>query len=170
MSKPKTDFTPEQNLCIHSHGGTLLVSAAAGSGKTTVLVQRIIARITDPDNPVDIDRLLVVTFTRAAAAEMKHRLASKLSELIAQNPGDLRLQRQQLLLPRAAIETVDSFCGRLVRENFHLLDIPPQFRVGDEQQLSLLKKEALTEVLGEFYAACDPDFQFFSHYLSSLDF
>ncbi|MBP3434783.1 MAG: helicase-exonuclease AddAB subunit AddA [Clostridia bacterium] len=166
MSKPKTDFTPEQNLCIHSHGGTLLVSAAAGSGKTTVLVQRIIARITDPDNPVDIDRLLVVTFTRAAAAEMKHRLASKLSELIAQNPGDLRLQRQQLLLPRAAIETVDSFCGRLVRENFHLLDIPPQFRVGDEQQLSLLKKEALTEVLGEFYAVGDPDFRELASMLS----
>lgn len=166
MSEKKTKFTAEQQLCIDSHGGTLLVSAAAGSGKTTVLVQRIIARITDTENPVDIDRLLVVTFTRAAAAEMKHRLASKLSELIAQHPDDLRLQRQQLLLPRAAIETVDSFCGRLVRENFHLLDIPPQFRVGDEQQLSLLKKEALTEVLGEFYADGNPDFRELASMLS----
>ena len=166
MSEKKTDFTAEQQLCIHSHGGTLLVSAAAGSGKTTVLVQRIIARITDKEHPVDIDRLLVVTFTRAAAAEMKHRLASKLSELIALHPDDLRLQKQQLLLPRAAIETVDSFCGRLVRENFHLLDIPPQFRVGDEQQLSLIKKDALTEVLGEFYAAGDPDFRELASMLS----
>lgn len=164
MSKP--NFTPEQEQCIHSHGGTLLVSAAAGSGKTTVLVQRIIARLTDPVHPVDIDRLLIVTFTRAAAAEMKHRLASKLSELIAANPHDLRLQRQQLLLPRAAIETVDSFCGRLVRENFHLLDIPPQFRVGDEQQLSLIKTEALSEVIGECYAENDSDFRELASMLS----
>ncbi len=167
MSNSKTKFTPAQELCIHSHGGTLLVSAAAGSGKTTVLVQRIIERITNSEHPVDIDRLLVVTFTRAAAAEMKHRLAKKLSELIAQHPDDLRLQRQQLLLPRASIETVDSFCGRLVRENFHLLDIPPQFRVGDEQQLSLLKKEALDEVLGEFYAEGDADFRELAAMLSN---
>ena len=166
MSK-KTRFTPEQELCIRSHGGTLLVSAAAGSGKTTVLVQRILARITDEEHPVDIDRLLIVTFTRTAAAEMKHRLASKLSELIAEHPDDLRLQRQQLLLPHASIETVDSFCGRLVRENFHLLDIPPQFRVGDAQQLSLLKKEALTEVLAEFYSAGDPDFRELASMLSN---
>ncbi len=159
-------WTPAQQQCINSHGGTLLVSAAAGSGKTSVLVQRIITRITDNEHPVDIDRLLVVTFTRAAAAEMKQRLASELSKLIAADPNDLHLQRQQLLLPRAAIETVDSFCGQLVRENFHLLEIPPQFRVGDAQQLALLKHEAMTEVLGEFYAAGDPDFKELASMLS----
>ncbi len=157
MSEEK-HWTPEQQQCIYSHGGTLLVSAAAGSGKTAVLVQRIIERITDPEHPVDIDRLLVVTFTVAAAAEMKNRLAEKLAECVQQNPHDLRLQRQQLLLPNAAISTVDGFCVNLVRENFHQLDISPQFRIADEGQLALLKKEALTEALDECFAAHDPDF------------
>ncbi len=163
----KTKWTPEQEQCIYCHDGTLLVSAAAGSGKTSVLVQRIIERITSKENPLDVDRLLVVTFTRAAAAEMKHRLSKRLAELLAAHPGDIYLQRQLLLLPRASIETVDSFCGKLVRENFHLLDIPPQFRVGDKEHLALIKKEALSEVLGEFYADGHPDFRELAAMLSN---
>lgn len=154
----ETTWTPKQRHCIYCHDGTLLVSAAAGSGKTTVLVQRIIERITSP-NHTDIDRLLVVTFTRAAATEMKSRLSGALAKLISENPHDANLQRQQLLLPRATIGTVDSFCGELVRQNFHLLNIPPQFRVAEEQQLSLLKKEALTQTLEEFYDNADSNFR-----------
>ncbi len=152
-------WTPEQKQCIYCHGGTLLVSAAAGSGKTSVLVQRIIERITDPVSPIDVDRLLVVTFTRAAATEMKSRLAKALAECLSENPNDVNLQRQQLLLPCATIGTVDSFCGDLVRQNFHMLDIPPQFRVAEEQQLALIKREALNETVTEFYAAGDSAFE-----------
>lgn len=154
----KREWTPAQKQCIHSHGGTLLVSAAAGSGKTSVLVERIIQRITHPEHPIDVDRLLVVTFTRAAAAEMKSRLAEALAERLRDDPHNVRLQRQQLLLPRASIGTVDSFCGELVRQNFHLLDVPPQFRAAEKQQVALLNKEALTETVTEFYEAADPDF------------
>lgn len=151
-------WTPAQQQCIHSHGGTLLVSAAAGSGKTSVLVERILQKITDPHHPTDVDRLLVVTFTKAAAAEMKQRLSKSLAELLAAEPDNLYLQHQQLILPRASIGTVDSFCSALVREHFFRLDISPQFRIAEEQQLSLLRKEALTETLGEFYTEQAPDF------------
>lgn len=91
-------WTSEQRQCIEARGGTLLVSAAAGSGKTSVLVERIVRRITDPADGTDVDRLLVVTFTKAAAAEMKQRLSAELSRLIAERPEDLRLQRQLMLL------------------------------------------------------------------------
>ena len=157
-TEKKREWTDKQKECIYYHGGTLLVSAAAGSGKTSVLVQRIIERITAPQNRVDIHRLLVATFTRAAATEMKSRLATELSKLIRENPEDTNLQRQQLLLPRAVIGTIDSFCGELVRQNFHLLNIPPQFHTAEDQQLALIKKEALTETLDEFYEAADPAF------------
>ncbi len=154
----KTQWTPEQSHCIHAHGGTLLVSAAAGSGKTSVLIERILTRMTDEKNPIDIDKLLVVTFTKAAAAEMKQRLSSKLSALLAEQPNDIHLQRQQLLLPRAAICTVDSFCSALIRENFHALGISPKFKIAEQHQLLLLRKQALTEALSEFYEEKHPDF------------
>lgn len=160
------NWTDEQRLCLDSHDGTLLVSAAAGSGKTTVLVERIIRRITHPTHPVDVDRLLVVTFTRAAAAEMKSRLAEALAERIREDPTDVRLQKQQLLLPRASIGTVDSFCGELVRQNFHLLEVSPLFRVAERQQVALLLKEALQETLAEFYEAGDPAFEELSSMLT----
>ncbi len=157
-TEKKREWTDKQKECIYYHDGTLLVSAAAGSGKTSVLVQRIIERITAPQNRVDINRLLVATFTRAAATEMKSRLATELAKLIRENPNDTNLQRQQLLLPRAVIGTIDSFCGELVRQNFHLLSIPPQFRTAEEEQLALIKKEALIETVDEFYEAADPAF------------
>ena len=121
-------WTPEQKQCIEARGGTVLVSAAAGSGKTSVLVQRLVGRITDPEHPVDVDRLLVVTFTKAAAAEMKQRISAELTRLIARHPESRRLQRQQMLLPRAHISTVHGFCAGLLREHFQELDLPPRFR------------------------------------------
>lgn len=154
----KRIWTPEQQDAIEARGGTVLVSAAAGSGKTAVLVQRVIERLTDPVNPTDADRLLVVTFTRAAAAEMKERIALRLSELIAADPANLRLQRQQLLLQRASISTVHSFCGEIVRDNFFKLDIPPDFRISDDSEMALLRTDAVTRVLEDYYAQDDPVF------------
>ena len=151
-------WTEDQRHCIEARGGTVLVSAAAGSGKTSVLVERVISRITDPENPVDADRLLVVTFTKAAAAEMKQRLGAALSARIAENPQDRRLQRQQMLLPRAHISTVHSFCANLLRENFHLLDLSPQFKVAEQGDIALLQQEALSDVLEEAYGQGDPAF------------
>ena len=101
-------WTPAQADAIHARGGTLLVSAAAGSGKTAVLVQRVIERITDEQNPSDADRLLVVTFTKAAAAEMRERIAQQLSRMLAEDPSNTALQRQQILLGGAHISTVHS--------------------------------------------------------------
>ncbi|MBQ9963980.1 MAG: helicase-exonuclease AddAB subunit AddA [Clostridia bacterium] len=152
-------WTPEQEQCITCHGGTLLVSAAAGSGKTSVLVERIIQRVTDAVCPIDLDRLLVVTFTNAAAAEMRHRLSERLTQAVAESPDDLRLQRQLLMLPRADICTVDSFCIGLLREHFHALELSPQFKVADEQQAFLLRNEALNEALQTCYAEQDPAFE-----------
>ena len=153
-----TEWTEGQRQCFSCHGGTLLVSAAAGSGKTTVLIERIMRRITDEKSPIDIDRILVVTFTNAAATEMRQRLTAALAKTIAENPDDLRLQRQQLLLPRASICTVDSFCINLVRENFPQLGISPLFKIAESGQLLLLQKDALEDTLGHFYAENDPVF------------
>lgn len=145
-------WTTEQAQCIRARGGTLLVSAAAGSGKTAVLVQRILERITDERNPVDVDRLLVVTFTRAAASEMRQRLSGELTKLIARSPKDKRLQRQLLLLPKASITTVDGFCTELIRERAHVLGIPSDCRIAEETQASQLREEALAETLETCYA------------------
>ena len=159
-------WTPEQRHCIDARGGTVLVSAAAGSGKTTVLVERVIRRITDEQHPVDADRLLVVTFTKAAAAEMKQRLGKALAEQMAAHPHDRRLQRQQMLLPRAHISTVHSFCSALLRENFHLLDISPQFKVAEDADVRTMQQEALAEVMEAAYEARDPAFLALAELLS----
>ncbi len=151
----KVQFTPDQQNAIDARGGTLLVSAAAGSGKTAVLVERVIRRILDPVSPVDADRLLVVTFTNAAAQEMKSRISSRLEELSRNDPTNLRLTRQVLLMEQASISTIDSFCMNLVRGNFQKLDIPPDFRVMDEKEGTLLKSEALEEVIEECYRQDD---------------
>ena len=135
-----------------------MVSAAAGSGKTAVLVQRVIERLTDPKNPSDADHLLIVTFTKAAAAEMKERISARLSELIAENPQNRGLKRQQVLLEHANISTVHSFCSELIRENFYKLQISPDFRIMEETEMAVLRKEALTFVIEENYEKADQDF------------
>ncbi len=166
----KQNWTPEQADAIQARGGTLLVSAAAGSGKTAVLVQRAIERITDAENPSDADRLLVVTFTRAAAAEMRGRVQSGISRLLEEDPFNFRLQRQQILLQRAHIGTIDSFCSDLVRQNFYLLDVPPDFRILEESEAAVLRAEAADEILEEYYGKGDPSFlEFVESFASRRD-
>ena len=156
------NWTPEQEQCIFNHGGTMLVSAAAGSGKTTVLIRRILERVAYAQNPIDVDRLLVVTFTNAAAAEMKERLSRSLSEALAQAPQNHRLRRQQLLLPHAQISTVHGFCVNLLRENFHRLPLSPRFKVGATGDLLLLQSEAMQEMLAQFSAEKGEAFEMLS--------
>ncbi len=144
---PETTWTPSQQDAISARRGTVLVAAAAGSGKTAVLVQRAIERLTDPEQPVSADRLLVVTFTKAAAQEMRARLEQRLFQLMRENPGDPVLRRQSLLLPQAHIGTVDSFCAEMVREFFHLLDISPEFHILSDKREEELAGEALEEAV-----------------------
>ena len=151
-------WTEAQRHSIEARGGSLLVSAAAGSGKTAVLVERIIRLITDPEHPVDADRLLVVTFTRAAAAEMQQRLSVALADKMAEEPDNLLYQRQQMLLPRAYISTVHGFCTRLLQEFAAQAGLPVGFRVAEEGQASLLASEALDAVLERAYRRQDPAF------------
>ncbi len=151
-------WTQPQQHSIEARGGSILVSAAAGSGKTAVLVERIIRRITAQVNPVDVNRLLVVTFTRAAAAEMRQRLSDALAKKIAENPGDERYQKQQLLLPQAAITTVDGFCAQLLRQQAANVGLPPRFKVAEESEAAMLAARALDEVLEESYTKRDTAF------------
>ena len=160
-------WTPEQRQSIEARGGSLLISAAAGSGKTAVLVERIIQLITDSEHPVDVDRLLVVTFTRAAAAEMRQRLSKALAQKMAEKPDDLYYQRQQMLLPRAYISTVHGFCTRLLQEFAGQTGLPVGFRVADESQSGLLAAQALDEVLEENYRRRDPAFMALAAQLNS---
>lgn len=118
-----TKWTRDQASVIDHRGSNLLVAAAAGSGKTAVLIERIISLVTDKDRPIDIDKLLVVTFTKAAANEMRERVGLALEDILDKDPENEHLQRQVLLLNRADITTIDSFCGRVVRENFHASDL-----------------------------------------------
>ena len=161
------EWTPEQKNAIEARGGTLLVSAAAGSGKTAVLVQRVIGRIVDERDPVDADRLLVVTFTKAAAAEMSARISAEIAALLEDDPGNVRLQRQQILLSRAKIGTIDSFCSDLVRENFFKLGIPPDFRILEDSEMAVLRGEAISDVLDECYEKAEPAFLEFVEEFSS---
>lgn len=153
----KFDWTDDQRDAIEARGGFLLVSAAAGSGKTRVLVERVIRMITDADDPVDIDRLLIVTFTRAAAAEMKQRISQELSKLLKKDPFNKELLRQQLLLPKAQISTIDSFCSTILREFFYELDIPSDFRVIDDTEKEMLITQALDTVLEKAYSSESED-------------
>ncbi|MGN0478415.1 MAG: UvrD-helicase domain-containing protein, partial [Hominenteromicrobium sp.] len=159
-----TRWTDAQLDAIRARRGTVLVSAAAGSGKTAVLVERVIERLTDENNPTDADRLLVVTFTKAAAAEMRERIERRLFDLIRENPQNTRLRRQQLLLQQAPICTVDSFCSSIVREFFYLAGVSPDFSVVSDKQQEELMTESVTQVLAEMYA--EPDFQALSDCIS----
>ncbi len=144
-------WTADQQKAIEARDGTLLVSAAAGSGKTAVLVERVIQRLCDSENPCGVENLLIVTFTNAAAAQMKDKIHAAIGKKIALNPDDKRLRRQQLMLPCASICTIDSFCIGLVRENFHSLGIAPDFSLFDESKLGLMRTQAVTSVVEALY-------------------
>ena len=153
-------WTAQQQSAIDAHGGTLLVSAAAGSGKTAVLVERVIQKLISDDPAIhcDADRLLIVTFTRAAAAEMKERISAELQRLLEQNPWDSQLRRQMILLKKAQISTIHSFCSQLIRDNFYRLGISPDFRIADTAELKIMQEECVAEVLEKYYASGDSVF------------
>ncbi len=144
-------FTPEQQKVIDLRDRNILVSAAAGSGKTAVLVERIIRMITDAEHPVDIDRLLVVTFTNAAAAEMRERIGQAISRQLEKEPENIHLQKQASLLHNAQITTIHSFCLFIIRNNFNDVGLDPGFRVADEGELKLVKQDVMAELLEEAY-------------------
>lgn len=151
-------WTREQMQVIETRDRNLLVSAAAGSGKTAVLVERIIRMVTDQDHPVDIDKLLVMTFTNAAASEMRERIGDALERRLEECPGDINLERQTTLIHHAKITTIDSFCLKLLREHFNELDIDPGFRIGDEGELKLLQADVMKALLEEYYEREDERF------------
>ncbi|MEK4497128.1 helicase-exonuclease AddAB subunit AddA [Ureibacillus sp. FSL W8-0352] len=155
-TKPKdATWTDEQWKAIWATGQDILVSAAAGSGKTAVLVNRMIEKVIAKENPIDVDELLVVTFTNASAAEMRHRLADALEKEIAKDPHNAHLRKQLSLVNKAQISTLHSFCLSIVRQYAYLLDIDPGFRIASEGEISLLRDDVLKEVLEEAYSAED---------------
>nr|WP_296064638.1 helicase-exonuclease AddAB subunit AddA [uncultured Mediterraneibacter sp.] len=154
-------WTKEQQQVIDLRDRNILVSAAAGSGKTAVLVERIISMITDEKNPVDVDKLLVVTYTEAAAAEMKERIAAAIEKKLEESPGNLNLEQQASLVHSAMITTVHKFCLSVIRDHFHVIGIDPSFRVGEEGELRLLKQDVLDEMLEEHYAKEEEEFREF---------
>lgn len=153
------NWTEAQKDAINAKGGNVLVSAAAGSGKTAVLVERVTQRILDRENPVRADRFLIVTFTRAAAGEMRERIDAAINELIAKNPADSWLINQKMLLSAAKICTIDSFCSSLVKENFSLLDLAPDVKTADEGELTVLSSEACDMTMEELYNRKDKSFR-----------
>lgn len=155
------EWTDRQQKVIDSRDKNILVSAAAGSGKTAVLVERIIQRILDKENPLDIDRLLVVTFTNAAATEMRERILSAIESELAKSPDNKHLQRQQTYIHNASITTIHSFCLNVVKEHFNDVDLDPSVKVADEGEMSLLKSDVVKEVLEEYYAEGSEDFHRF---------
>ena len=144
-------FTPEQQRVIELHHCNILVSAAAGSGKTAVLVERIIQMVCDGEHPVDVDRLLIVTFTNAAAAEMRERIAAGIAARLAQNPESEHIQRQATLLHNAQITTIDSFCLFLLRNHFNEIGLDPAFRIADDGEIRLMQQEVLAELMEDGY-------------------
>ncbi len=150
-------FTKEQQQVIDARDCNLLVSAAAGSGKTTVLVERIIQRITG-DKPIDIDRLLVVTFTKAAAAQMKEKILAAIQKRLLVEPDNAHLQRQETLVHGAQITTIDSFCQYVIRSNFNEIGLDPSYRVGDEGEMKLIRADVMEELLEDRYAEANEGF------------
>lgn len=155
-------WTKEQQQVIDLRKRNILVSAAAGSGKTAVLVERIVKMITEGEHPVDIDRLLIVTFTNAAAAEMRERIGNAIEKELEEHPENEHLQRQLTLIHNAQITTIDSFCLYVIRNHFHEIDLEPNFRIGDEGELKLLKEDILRKVLSDNYEQKTPGFTQFA--------
>lgn len=143
-------WTNEQQAAIDSRGQTLLLSAAAGSGKTAVLVERIIRRLLDNEYPIDITELLVVTFTKAAAAEMRDRIGTALMKALSETK-DPRVERQLALLPSAQISTLHAFCQHVIRKYFYTIDLDPAFSIAGEEELNLLRRQVLEDVFLSYY-------------------
>lgn len=152
-------FTPSQQKVIELHNRNILVSAAAGSGKTAVLVERIIQMVCNEEQPVDIDRLLIVTFTNAAAAEMRERISAGIARQLQEHPDSEHIQKQSTLLHNAQITTIDSFCLFIIRNHFNEIGLDPAFRVADEGEIRLLQQDTLKELLEDAYAAGDEAFE-----------
>ncbi|MBO5918207.1 MAG: UvrD-helicase domain-containing protein, partial [Oscillospiraceae bacterium] len=150
-------LTEEQQRAVDNRGGALLVSAAAGSGKTRVLVERLMDRVC---GGADIDRFLIITYTKAAAAELRGRIAKELTERLALHPHDRHLRRQTTLIYRAQISTVHSFCAQLLRENAALLDLDPDFRLCDEGEGLILMHQTLSRVMERRYEQLRPEDDF----------
>lgn len=155
----KLKLTPGQQKAVDIRDANVLVAAAAGSGKTKVLVDRIVGKVTDEANPVNIDQFLIVTFTNAAAAQMRDKIREKLKEALEKNPESEHLSRQQLLVNRADICTIDSFCLKLVRENFNVLDIDTNFTIGDPGMMDLVKADVMSELFEKLYDSKDENFR-----------
>ena len=151
-------WTKQQQDVIDVKNREVLVSAAAGSGKTAVLVEHIIQKVTDKENPIDIDELLVVTFTSAAAAEMRERIRKAMEQKAKENIEDAHIQKQLTYIHQAKITTIDSFCLDLIKEHFDQIDLDPSFRVGDTGELQLLKTDIVKEMLEDFYEENDSEF------------
>lgn len=154
-------WTQEQKAVIESRNRNLLVSAAAGSGKTAVLVERIIRMITEGESPFKIDQLLVMTFTKAAADEMRERILAAVDERLFKNPDNAHLQMQAAMIPYAQITTIDSFCLGLMKDHYNKLDIDPAFTVGDEGELLLMRQDVMKELLEDYYEEGDERFLHF---------
>ncbi len=155
------EWTEEQQAVINTRQRSVLVSAAAGSGKTAVLVERLLRLLTDEEHPVKIEKLLVVTFTNAAAAEMRERIGRGLEEKLQEQPDNSMLLKQKLLLPGAQISTIHSLCLKLIRQHFDILDIDPSFRIGDDAELKLLKADVASDVMEIYYASGNTAFRNF---------
>lgn len=155
------NFTPDQQRVIDTRNANILVSAAAGSGKTAVLVERIIQMITDEKKPVDIDRLLIVTFTSAAAAQMRERISRAVSQKLDENPESEHLQRQASLIHNALITTIDSFCLFVIRNNFNEIGLDPAFRVADESEVKMLEADVMGKLLEQAHTEPTERFLYF---------
>lgn len=155
---PGPSWTSEQEKAIDRQGCSILVSAAAGSGKTAVLTERILRKISRKENPVDIDRILIVTYTESAAMEMRERIRGAIEKKLAEDPADENLMRQAALLHSAPISTIHSFCLSVIRENFHRIDLDPGFRIADEGELRLIRQDVMDRVLERYYEKGDKRF------------
>lgn len=154
--KPESvTWTDDQWKAIMASGQDILVAAAAGSGKTAVLVERIIEKILSKEEPMNVDELLVVTFTNASAAEMRHRISEALERSINEDPASIHLRKQLSLLNRASISTLHSFCLEVIQRYYYLLDVDPGFRIADETEGQLLRDEVLDELFEEEYGKAE---------------
>lgn len=157
----EVSWTSDQQKVIDLRDRNILVSAAAGSGKTAVLVERIIKMISEGENPVDVDKLLIVTFTNAAAAEMRERILQAIEKKLDSMPDNKHLQKQMMLIHSAQITTIHSFCLNVIRNHFNVIDLDPSFRIADEAELTLLRADVIEELLEDRYEEAEEDFTTF---------